>query len=86
MTHDDEQQQRDAALTALTERIARWTEGGERVETAVPGLALFRRNAPSAPHTISRRASCRRSCFWYSRFFGAPPLRDISLLREAAAG
>jgi len=51
MTHDVENQQRDEALAALTERIARWTEGGERFETAVPGLGLFRRTEPSEPTT-----------------------------------
>ena len=49
--HNDEQRLRDEALTALTERIARWTEGGERFETDVPGLGLFRRTEPSEPHT-----------------------------------
>jgi len=51
MTHDDEDKQRDAALAALSERIARWTEGVEAFETAVPGLGLFRRTEPSEPHT-----------------------------------
>lgn len=51
MTHDDEDKQRDEALAALTGRIARWTENGERFETAVPGLGLFKRTAPTEPIT-----------------------------------
>lgn len=51
MTHDDEDKQRDEALAALGDRIARWTEGGERFETAVPGLGLFKRTAPTEPIT-----------------------------------
>lgn len=33
----------------LARRIARWTEDSERVETVIPGLALFRRDAPTEP-------------------------------------
>jgi len=51
MTHNDENKQRDAALAALTERIARWTEGGELHATAIPGLGLFRRTEPTEPIT-----------------------------------
>jgi AraC-like DNA-binding protein len=34
---------------ALREIIARWTEGGEGETTAVPGLSLFRHEAPTDP-------------------------------------
>jgi len=51
MTDANENKQRDAALAALNGRIARWTEGGERLETAVPGLGLFRRTEPTEPIT-----------------------------------
>lgn len=38
-------------LEFLTRSIARWTEQGEQHATAIPGLALFRRLAPSEPVT-----------------------------------
>lgn len=41
----------EAAITALGESIARWTEPGEQLTTAVPGLALFQRTEPSEPVT-----------------------------------
>lgn len=37
------------AREALTRSIARWTEGGELFTTAIPGLALFRREEPTEP-------------------------------------
>ncbi len=38
-------------LAALGQSIARWTEQGDRLTTAVPGLALFRRDAVTPPVT-----------------------------------
>lgn len=37
------------AIEALNAAIARWTERGEVYATAVPGLSLFRREAPTEP-------------------------------------
>jgi AraC-like DNA-binding protein len=37
------------ALEALKTSIARWTDAGERLTTAVPGLSLFRRDQPTEP-------------------------------------
>jgi len=37
------------AAEDLGKRIARWTEHGELLTTAVPGLVLFRREAPTEP-------------------------------------
>ena len=48
---EDGEKSRIEALTALGARIARWTEDEESFETAVPGLGLFRRTAPSEPTT-----------------------------------
>jgi AraC-like DNA-binding protein len=39
------------AVTALGRSIARWTEQGERYDTAVQGLSLFRRIEPTEPMT-----------------------------------
>lgn len=39
----------EAAIESLGRQIARWTEQRERHETAVPGLALFRREQPTEP-------------------------------------
>jgi AraC-like DNA-binding protein len=36
-------------LEALAESIARWTGRGDHVETAIPGLALWRRDEPTQP-------------------------------------
>ncbi len=38
-------------LRGLVKSIARWTEHGELFTTAVPGLSLFRREAPTEPIT-----------------------------------
>ncbi|MEJ2653337.1 MAG: AraC family transcriptional regulator, partial [Gammaproteobacteria bacterium] len=38
-----------SALDDLAKSIARWTEQGELLTTAVPGLALFRRDEPTEP-------------------------------------
>ncbi len=37
------------ALTALARSIARWTDKGDRIDTAIPGLALWRRDEPTQP-------------------------------------
>ncbi|GFO60546.1 AraC family transcriptional regulator [Geomonas silvestris] len=49
LTPSAEEQRLAAALSELTRSIARWTEKGERHDTAVPGLSLFRREAPTEP-------------------------------------
>lgn len=36
-------------LVSLGESIAKWTDGKERLETLVPGLALFKRYEPTEP-------------------------------------
>jgi AraC-like DNA-binding protein len=40
------------ALEALGKSIARWTDKSDRVETAVPGLILARRDKPTEPISI----------------------------------
>ena len=45
------------AIRDLADRIAQFTGKGEVVETAVPGLALFRRHAPSEPMSAIYRPS-----------------------------
>lgn len=37
------------ALEALKKSVARWTDQGDRLETAIPGLALWRREEPTQP-------------------------------------
>jgi AraC-like DNA-binding protein len=39
----------EVALEALGNSIARWTDKGDLIETAIPGLALWRRNEPTQP-------------------------------------
>lgn len=46
-----EKSERNAAVEALGQRIARWTEQGELHTTVVPGLSLFRREEPTEPIT-----------------------------------
>ena len=41
----------EVALAALGKSIARWTEKGNQLMTAIPGLSLFRRDAPTQPTT-----------------------------------
>jgi len=36
----------EVAFETLNASIARWTENGEQHTTAIPGLSLFRREAP----------------------------------------
>ncbi|HMS82184.1 MAG TPA: AraC family transcriptional regulator [Nitrospira sp.] len=38
-------------LAALGESLARWTEHGDQLTTAIPGLSLFQRNAATPPTT-----------------------------------
>lgn len=38
-----------AALRVLRKSIARWTDNGDRLVTAIPGLSMFRRDAPTLP-------------------------------------
>lgn len=39
----------EGALEALTKSIAKWTDQSDQLETAIPGLALWRRSAPTQP-------------------------------------
>ncbi len=39
----------EGALEALGESIARWTDQGDQLETAIPGLSLWRRIEPTQP-------------------------------------
>ena len=39
----------EGALEALAKSIAQWTEKGDQLETAIPGLALWRRGEPTQP-------------------------------------
>jgi AraC-like DNA-binding protein len=39
----------EVAREALGESIARWTDQGDHIETAIPGLALWRREEPTQP-------------------------------------
>ena len=47
-----ENKEMEVALQALGKSIARWTDKGDRVETAIMGLTLYRRNEPSEPISI----------------------------------
>ena len=48
-----------AMLDALKKGIARWTEKGDQLVTAIPGLSLFRRDAPTQPTTyMYERSVC----------------------------
>ncbi len=42
----------EVALEALGKSIARWTDKGDKVMTAVPGLSLYRRDEPTQPTII----------------------------------
>jgi hypothetical protein len=48
-TQAGEQHSMDGALAALRQRIARWTDQEGRRMTALPGVALARRDAPTPP-------------------------------------
>lgn len=48
-----------ASLDALKTSIARWTEDGDRLTTAISGLSLFRRDTPTQPMTyLYERSIC----------------------------
>ena len=42
----------EVSLETLGERIARWTDNGDRYETGIPGLSLHQRSEPSPPISI----------------------------------
>ncbi len=42
----------EAALETMGKSIARWTDKSDRIETAIPGLTLARRDEPSEPISI----------------------------------
>ncbi len=42
----------DAALEVLGKSIARWTDKGDQVMTAIRGLSLYRREAPTQPTSV----------------------------------
>ncbi len=46
---DVENESMDVALEALRKRIARWTDKRPLLETAIPGLLLYRQDAPTRP-------------------------------------
>src|SRR5512139_399123 len=46
---ESEDRSLEAAIAALGESIARWTEKGELHTTSVPGLSLFRRDKQTEP-------------------------------------
>ena len=47
----------DVALEALGKSIARWTEKGDQLMTAIPGLSLYRRDAPTQPTSSMQEPS-----------------------------
>jgi hypothetical protein len=47
----------DVALEALRKSIARWTEKGNQLMTAIPGLSLYRRDAPTQPTSYMQEPS-----------------------------
>jgi AraC-like DNA-binding protein len=47
----------DVALEALGKSIARWTETGNQLITAIPGLSLYRRDAPTQPMSSMQEPS-----------------------------
>jgi AraC-like DNA-binding protein len=47
----------DMALEALGKSIARWTETGSQLLTAIPGLSLYRRDAPTQPTSSMQEPS-----------------------------
>jgi len=49
VTQAFENERMEVALEALGMRIARWTAEGDQPVTAIPGLSLFRRDAPTQP-------------------------------------
>ncbi len=49
VTQADETNSMDVALAALRQRIARWTDKEGLLMTAIPGVSLARRDAPTQP-------------------------------------
>ena len=47
----------DVALEALGKSIARWTEKDTQLVTAIPGLSLYRRDAPTQPTSYMQEPS-----------------------------
>jgi AraC-like DNA-binding protein len=47
----------EGALAALGKSIARWTENGTQLLTAIPGLSLYRRDAPTQPTSSMQEPS-----------------------------
>ena len=47
----------DVALEALGKSIARWTEKGNQLMTVIPGLSLYRRDAPTQPTSSMQEPS-----------------------------
>lgn len=45
------------ALHSLRKSIARWTEKGDQLVTAIPGLSLYRRDEPTEPTSIMYQPS-----------------------------
>jgi AraC-like DNA-binding protein len=46
---ENENSNMEIAHKALGQSIARWTDKGDHIETAIPGLALWRREEPTQP-------------------------------------
>jgi AraC-like DNA-binding protein len=65
-----ERSEKDAAMEELGGSIARWTD---RLDAATAAFQV----GYESPSQFSRQ---------YSRLFGAPPLRDITGLRQLVAG
>lgn len=49
MTDKPDSESLKNTLISVGEGIARWTDGEERIDTAIPGLSLFKRFAPTEP-------------------------------------
>jgi hypothetical protein len=47
----------EGAREALGKSIVRWTENGTQLLTAVPGLSLYRRDAPTQPTSYMQEPS-----------------------------
>jgi AraC-like DNA-binding protein len=47
----------EVALKALGKNIARWTDKGDQLMTAIPGLSLFRRDEPTQPTSYMQEPS-----------------------------
>ncbi len=47
----------EIALKALGKSIARWTDKGDQLVTAIPGLSLFRRDEPTQPTSYMQEPS-----------------------------